>query len=387
MASLKYFNESTQQWEPIGFEQLTNESQTFDVNRLLNMENHTTSSANPHSTNSGQVNVVSGLNSKAKTVNIINYPLGITIMKVSPSWDTSLGSEGGTVLTSRHNHLTGDVGHQIFYADSIVVKSFIRYCNASGWTAWEQIETTNGSQLKVNTHANRKDNPHEVNSSQITKIPAIQDATVSGENYPAGVTIFTVTTGSTGYPGSGFGTVMNIKDTNTRFTQYYYSNGSVATSRGSWYRHWYTGLGWTAWTKAGSFSYLSAKKTSNLSVAGSTYTKIVFDEIYNTDNSANYNTTNGRFTAPETGTYRIDVEGNVNMAKSNTNNRLTLYKNGQLHRHVADFYLSNAEERLRLTGTELLTLNKGDYLEIYAYQGHEYYRDFAACKLIVQQLS
>ncbi|MCP3738823.1 pyocin knob domain-containing protein [Rossellomorea sp. BNER] len=84
---------------------------------------------------------------------------------------------------------------------------------------------------------------------QITVIPEIKDANTSGDAYPIGVTTFATTEGSTGYPVSSLGTVLNIKMGSFRFTQVFYYHGFDAKNAGQWFRHWYNGS-WSNWMKS-----------------------------------------------------------------------------------------------------------------------------------------
>lgn len=43
----------------------------------------------------------------------------------------------------------------------------IRRCYSSTWTPWVELENVTGAQSKVDTHANRKDNPHAVTKAQV----------------------------------------------------------------------------------------------------------------------------------------------------------------------------------------------------------------------------
>lgn len=67
-------------------------------------------------------------------------------------------------------------------------------------------------------------------------------ASVSGVNYPLGITTFNNGTLS-GYPTSN-GTVVNFKAGETMLTQWIYSGGFGGEMR-SWFRHWNTSSGWS----------------------------------------------------------------------------------------------------------------------------------------------
>jgi len=97
---------------------------------------------------------------------------------------------------------------------------------------------------QFNSHVNDKSNPHDVTSEQVTLIDTIH-ADALGESYPIGVTIF-FTVPDDGYP-QNYGTVLNIKYMDNRFTQWFYGNGYTEYQTVAMFRHYHPTTGWTDW--------------------------------------------------------------------------------------------------------------------------------------------
>lgn len=165
------------------------------------------------------------------------------------------------------------------------VSDNVRHITASERSAWNAKETPAGAQAKVDAHANVTsahgatsaatanrivmrdgngraavanpvNNEHIANkqyvdgaidaitSGNITIIPSIPNASTSGDSIPTGVTMFTISSGSTGY-FYPYSLIVNFKTTNQRLTQWCFKNGDVED--GAAYRHWYSGKGWSDW--------------------------------------------------------------------------------------------------------------------------------------------
>ena len=72
-------------------------------------------------------------------------------------------------------------------------------------------------------------------------------ANVSGADYPIGVTMFG-TSGDSSWPFSS-ATVLNIKNSSNRFTQWVYQTG-LSDAKGAAFRHWHTTDGWSVFQRA-----------------------------------------------------------------------------------------------------------------------------------------
>lgn len=101
-----------------------------------------------------------------------DYTTNRTTFELKTTSAISLNAASGTyahVFTERawSDASSGYVRQVAF--DGHSNKIFVRYGNQStdSWSSWEQLETTNGSQDKVNAHANRTDNPHGVTKEQV----------------------------------------------------------------------------------------------------------------------------------------------------------------------------------------------------------------------------
>lgn len=99
---------------------------------------------NPHAVTTSQVNVI---NPKPAADSPSTYPIGITLFHVNTVGE-GYPSGLGTVVTNTINiHRTA----QVFYAKQ--GSSYFRTAYGEVWTAWEEYETTAGSQARVNAHA------------------------------------------------------------------------------------------------------------------------------------------------------------------------------------------------------------------------------------------
>ncbi|MDT3762955.1 hypothetical protein [Priestia filamentosa] len=115
------------------------------------------------------------------------------------------------------------------------------------YKAIEEIQNLAATTTELANHTNRKDNPHQVTSQQVTAVAAI-DGTVSGDSYPTGLTVFDATN-LTGYP-TLFGTVVTSKINNSRMSQWFFEHAFNDTQVGVYLRHWHTTPArWTSWVR------------------------------------------------------------------------------------------------------------------------------------------
>ncbi|MCY9198924.1 BppU family phage baseplate upper protein [Bacillus atrophaeus] len=111
----------------------------------------------------------------------------------------------------------------------------------------EAIETKEGAQAKVDAHAKDTNNPHNVTSKQINVIESKPSADYSGNDLPAGISVYSVTSGSQGYPAT-FGVIQSFKESDSRLVQNFVSGDSnVSTTNHMWFRRWYSTSGWSEW--------------------------------------------------------------------------------------------------------------------------------------------
>ncbi|WP_259406014.1 pyocin knob domain-containing protein [Shouchella clausii] len=238
---------------------------------------------NPHKVTTEQVNVIGRLAVDAPST---AYPVGVSVFDITGSgWPTT----HGTVMTVKINE---NRISQYYYdrADSVANTGiwFRSSHTANGWGEFHRLETTVGAQAKIDAHANNKNNPHSVTKAQVglgnvqnypiasqaqaeagnhtasfmtpqrtkeaisaltsqaTIISAIA-GTVTGKDYPLGLTTFEHSN-LTGYP-TNHGTVLNIKLSNLRFTQWYFPHSIRHEEIGAYFRHFYDSDGWTSWQK------------------------------------------------------------------------------------------------------------------------------------------
>ena len=125
-------------------------------------------------------------------------------------------------------------------------------------------------------------------------------------------------------------------------------SGATITNNGT-----QTGFGGT------NTSLFKAYYTGNGSISANTVTKIVFNNEYFDSNNV-YDTSAGKFTAPEAATYYFQTQFYVGTALSTL--QVRLYKNGSLL-EIIGFSGSGAGA---VTGSTILSLAQNDYIEIYA---------------------
>ncbi|MGE6629820.1 hypothetical protein [Bacillus sp. NPDC077027] len=207
---------------------------------------------------------------------------------------------------------------------------------------------------------------------------AIQDATISGEAYPIGLTFMDIgPENTTGYP-VGYGFVKNEKYNNFRFTQYFYGTGNETgtyfKSTGVWIRQWWTGSGWTEWHKISGFLHTNIGTTGKQLLNKAERQKILFNRKIK-DSHNNFDIQNSRFICPENGMYLIGSGLNIENVKRYANFELTIFLNGTKYKNIAHYRSSPAspaetEFNVGVYGTATVPANQGDYLEIYLYVGY-----------------
>ncbi|WP_441007370.1 hypothetical protein [Shouchella clausii] len=117
--------------------------------------------------------------------------------------------------------------------------------NVPNWGGATQAEAQAGTNnSKIMTPLRTKESI-DTFASQATIIPA-KSANASGVEYPLGLTTFMHS--GLGYP-TGHGTIFNIKNSNLRFTQWYFPHSIRHEEIGAYFRHYYEGDGWTNFQK------------------------------------------------------------------------------------------------------------------------------------------
>ncbi|AST98646.1 hypothetical protein BC8716_15585 [Shouchella clausii] len=248
---------------------------------------HIADKKNPHGVKSEDVNVIGRLSVDAPST---AYPVGVSVFDISGSgWP----STHGTVMTVKINE--NRISQYYFDRADTVANTGILFRSshtANGWGEFYRIETTAGAQAKVDAHANNKNNPHgttkahvglsnvpnwsgatqaearagtndskimtplrtkesiDTFASQATIIPALS-ANTTGIDYPLGLTTFMHS--NLGYP-TNHGTILNIKVSNLRFTQWYFPHSIRHEEIGAYFRHFYDGDGWTDWQKVATYA-------------------------------------------------------------------------------------------------------------------------------------
>ncbi|PAE96738.1 pyocin knob domain-containing protein, partial [Shouchella clausii] len=222
-----------------------------------------------------------------------DYPLGISYFYVDSN---SQKFPAQHVFITTIKEVLSDNQFRLFQTVKSVGVDYgriwTRGTRSGAWGPWEEWETTDGAQQKINVHEAKKNNPHNVTKAQVglgnvpnwggasqtdarggtnnstimtplrtkeaidafvsqaTIISAIS-GTVSGNDYPSGLTTFEHSNLS-GYPTS-HGTIFNIKVSNIRFTQWYFPHSIRHEEIGAYFRHFYGGDGWTPWQKVSTY--------------------------------------------------------------------------------------------------------------------------------------
>ena len=105
---------------------------------------------------------------------------------------------------------------------------------------------------------------------------------------------------------------------------------------------------------------------SNSSSAGATSnTEILKFSTERHNQGSNYNTSNGRFTAPVSGTYHFTFNGLVDNGGSSSHFWAQLWRNGSNITNVG-YTFSNNGEYTGFGGSACIYLAKDDYAQIYA---------------------
>ncbi|MFB6767855.1 hypothetical protein [Bacillus altitudinis] len=212
----------------------------------------------------------------------------------------------------------------------------------------------------------------------LTGDQAIQDASVSGEEYPIGITLMAIAN-DTGYP-TKLGFVKNEKMNEYRFVQYYYGNGnetnSYFTSTGIWFRQWYIASGWTEWHKISGFLNTNIGTTGKQLLTKAEYQKVLFNRKIK-DSHNNFDIKNNRFICPENGMYLVNAGVYIESFQRYANFELSIYLNGKRYKNIAH-HRQRPESpsdtgilNMGLYGAANVPANKGDYLEIYIYVNYE----------------
>lgn len=119
-----------------------------------------------------------------------------------------------------------------------------------------------------------------------------------------------------------------------------------------------------------------AKRTSSLSISAATETIVNYDSE-SIDSHSAYNNSNGKFTCPIAGDYMISATGYIQIA-GHTLTEVEISKLSYRVNGTGDYFaLGGAAletvnaSRVFMSGTDIVTLAKDDYLEINCYQNSE----------------
>lgn len=129
-------------------------------------DSHANNKSNPHNVTSEQVNFTSY---RPATDSGDLYPIGFTIFFIGTD-DTGYPTAHGTIVNMKYNNTRftqwcfgrGGVG-----SATVGNAQFRHWYTGLGWSQWFRVETTEGSQAKVDAHTSLKNNPHAVTKAQV----------------------------------------------------------------------------------------------------------------------------------------------------------------------------------------------------------------------------
>ncbi|MED1739096.1 terminase [Bacillus swezeyi] len=244
---------------------------------------------------------------------------------------------------------------------------------------WTKLETEAGAQQKATKALNDAKSYADTNFTNqkltvLTDSDAIQDATVSGDTYPNGITLMNINNNQTGYP-LGYGLIKNEKWSNFRFTQYFYGLGNqlnTNTGIGTWVRHWYTSSGWTTWEKISGFAHANVSTNGKQALTKGAINKIEFNRIIK-DSHNLFDTSKNRFTASHSGVYLIGTGVYMDNSMNYCNFELIVYLNGSRYKNIGHYRIptpantASSELNVGVYGSCTVPMNPGDYVEIHMY--------------------
>ncbi|MCY7931783.1 hypothetical protein [Bacillus inaquosorum] len=272
---------------------------------------------------------------------------------------------------------TGTLQRYTPYRSSVTQNVQVTYfrnygIGSSAWGLWATTADKTQTDAAISSITSQKLN---------TSTTKITDASISGNDYPIGITIQEIATTATGFPwygggSSAYGYVETHKLSNTRLVQYFYEIGSAGQlSKGGWARHWHNDVGWSQWYSLfGNASWCNVSVTNEQVLTQSYTQKVKFDRVIS-DSHSQFNTYNNRFTAKVRGMYMVGAGLYIYRKKQYNNVEFNLYKNGTLykmmHQNRQDPYNPATDEfnQGHYASGVTVPLEIGDYLELYIFVG------------------
>ncbi|SEN73301.1 hypothetical protein SAMN04488134_101765 [Amphibacillus marinus] len=131
----------------------------------IDVKNHMADLNNPHKVTSEQINHLPA-ESISNDTGPDEFPVGISVVRANS--DLGFPVQYGVLTTEKSStRYTTQYYRPVQPANR--GQMYFRNCttNAGVWGDWMQVETTGGAQSKINTHANLKNNPHNVTAAQV----------------------------------------------------------------------------------------------------------------------------------------------------------------------------------------------------------------------------
>ncbi|MEC1547480.1 hypothetical protein P9D77_03760 [Bacillus rugosus] len=240
------------------------------------------------------------------------------------------------------------------------------------WGSWSASADKSQTDAAISSITSQKIN---------TSTTKITDASVSGNDYPIGITLQEIATTATGFPWYGggslaYGYVETHKLSNARLVQYFYEIGNAGQlTKGGWARHWHSDVGWSQWYSLfGNASWCNVSVTNEQVLTQSFTQKVKFDRVIS-DSHLQFNTANNRFIAKVRGMYMVGAGLYINRKKQYNNVELNLYRNGTrfkvIHQNRQDPNNTAADEfnQGHYASGVTVPLEVGDYLELFIFVG------------------
>lgn len=208
-------------------------------------------------------------------------------------------------------------------------KVFVRSVYSGNFGDWQEIETTTGAQQKVDNHANKKDNPHNVTKNQIGlgNVDNIKQETPSGAQEKANKALADAKSYSMNMVASG-----STSDPNTTQESYILTNHANSPGRSTYWhiqtyfyssktgnraqlaisyslatpliyiRQYYSSTGWTAWRELSGLEDLNKHANNKNNPHGVTKSQVGLGSVANygiaSDSEAVEGTSNTKYMTP-----------------------------------------------------------------------------------------
>ncbi|MEK3855933.1 pyocin knob domain-containing protein [Cytobacillus sp. FSL H8-0458] len=255
----------------------------------------------------------------------------------------------GLVLVYISNNEADIVQEHIARDDSN--RRFLRTKNGStaNWGPWVELETTAGSQTKIDTQVK--------NYGLGTNLKDIGGGNI---NNISGTGFYQCSTTATNTPLSGFGFVVEHFEINSNNA--YQVAYMVSTNNKVFFRR-KSSLGWESWRELFQSGGTSIAAYGSQSVSAGALAKLSVASGEYSDRLSEF--ASSRFTPKNDGTYIINVSTmGTNYPSNYQGGSLQIYKNGTIFDTIAMGVMEAG-----ISGSVVMNLITGDYIEFYVFSG------------------